>query len=259
LPLRLAVVGKGGAGKSVIAGTLARLLARSGRPLLALDSDLLPGLALSLGAEQPPRPPLLDAAEQDENGRWRLKRGIGPARAVARFSTAAPDGVRLLQAGKVDAGGLPPVIGAVNAYYQVIHRLKRAKTLREWILVGDLPAGPRQTAFGWAPYADSFLIVVEPDWKSILTARRVARIVSMQQGVNVGAVANKVSSANDLKLIGARLDLPLVASVPADEAVREAERAGAALIDATPASPASEAMRQLAGRLLTAGTLDRGG
>jgi len=259
LPLRLAVIGKGGAGKSVIAGTLARLLARSGRPLLALDSDLLPGLALSLGAEQPSRPPLLDAAEQDESGRWRLKRGIGPARAVARYSIAAPDGVRLLQAGKVDAGGLPPVIGAVNAYYQVIHRLKRAKTLREWILVGDLPAGPRQTAFGWAPYADYFLIVVEPDWKSILTARRLARIVSMQQGVNVGAVANKVSSAHDLKLIGARLDLPLVASVPADEAVRDAERAGAALIDATPAAPAAEAMRQLAGRLLTAGTLDRGG
>jgi CO dehydrogenase nickel-insertion accessory protein CooC1 len=51
--LRLAVVGKGGAGKSVIAGTLARLLARRGERVLALDSDLLPGLALSLGAEQP--------------------------------------------------------------------------------------------------------------------------------------------------------------------------------------------------------------
>ena len=48
--MRIAVVGKGGAGKSVIAGTTARLLARQGRRVLALDSDLLPGLSISLGS-----------------------------------------------------------------------------------------------------------------------------------------------------------------------------------------------------------------
>ena len=47
--LRVALVGKGGAGKSVIAGTLARILARRGHRVLALDVDTLPGLALSLG------------------------------------------------------------------------------------------------------------------------------------------------------------------------------------------------------------------
>jgi CO dehydrogenase maturation factor len=48
--LRVAVVGKGGAGKSLIAGTLAR----RGHHVLALDVDTLPGLALSLGLG--PRP-----------------------------------------------------------------------------------------------------------------------------------------------------------------------------------------------------------
>lgn len=76
----VAVAGKGGAGKSVVAGTLARILAREGERVLALDSDMMPGLALNLGAEEPALPPLLEAAEKDENGRWRLKRGIGPAR-----------------------------------------------------------------------------------------------------------------------------------------------------------------------------------
>ncbi|MGH9166041.1 MAG: hypothetical protein ACRDZW_11110, partial [Acidimicrobiales bacterium] len=37
--LRVAVVGKGGAGKSMISATLARLLARQGRPVLAVDLD----------------------------------------------------------------------------------------------------------------------------------------------------------------------------------------------------------------------------
>ncbi len=47
--MRLALVGKGGSGKSVVAGTIARLLAREGRQVLALDLDTLPGLAFSIG------------------------------------------------------------------------------------------------------------------------------------------------------------------------------------------------------------------
>ena len=48
------MVGKGGAGKSVIAGTIARVLARDGTHVLALDSDLLPGLSISMGAGPDP-------------------------------------------------------------------------------------------------------------------------------------------------------------------------------------------------------------
>ena len=47
--LRLAVVGKGGVGKTVLSATLARLLARRGRNVLAMDLDTNPGLAFSLG------------------------------------------------------------------------------------------------------------------------------------------------------------------------------------------------------------------
>src|SRR5712691_9573409 len=115
--MHVAVVGKGGAGKSVIAGTMARELASRGRRVLALDSDLMPGLALSLGADAPAEPPLNAAAERGEDGRWRLRKGIGPVRAVQRYSTPAPDGIRLLQCGKVTAAGLGPINGAINAFY----------------------------------------------------------------------------------------------------------------------------------------------
>jgi CO dehydrogenase maturation factor len=258
LPIRLAVVGKGGAGKSVIAGTLARIYARRGRKVLALDSDMLPGLTLSLGADEPPRPPLLDAAERDEDGRWRLKKGIGPVRAVERYSTPAPDGVRLLSPGKATTEGLDPILGALNAYYEVIHRIRRAKSFHDWTLVGDLPAGPRQTAFGWASYAETFLVVVEPEWKSILTARRVARIAGMRTGVSAAVVANKVYGPAEIDFIAENLAFPVVGFVPADEAVRDAERKGAPLIEAAPASRAVEAIEQLADdvdELVRAGTL----
>ncbi len=249
--MRVAVVGKGGAGKSVIAGTLARLLARRGRRVLALDSDLMPGLAYSLGADPPAMPPLLDAAEKGEDGRWRLKKGIGPVRAVRRYATPAPDGVLLLQLGKPAADGLPPIMGSLNAFYKVVHRIRGADAFRDWDIVADLPAGPRQTAFDWAPYADVFLVVVEPMWKSALTARRVARIARAQGRAMVLPVANKVTGGADSQRVEEMLGEPLFASLPADEAVAEADRLGVPLIDRAPSSPAAraiEAMLEALGR-----------
>jgi CO dehydrogenase maturation factor len=247
--VHLAVVGKGGAGKSVIAGTLARLLARRGRRVLALDSDMLPGLSLSLGADAPAAPPLLDAAERDEDGRWRLKRGIGAVRAVQRYATDAPDGVRLLQAGKVGPEGLPAIMPALQAYYRVVHRLPRAASFSDWAIVGDLPGGPRQTAFDWAPYADTFVLVVEPTSQSLLAARRIARVVSQRAPERVVTVANKVRTADDVDRIQAFLATTVAAAVPADDAVAAAERSGDALLDSAPSSRAIEAIAGLADRL----------
>jgi CO dehydrogenase maturation factor len=251
-PIRVALVGKGGAGKSVIAGTLARLLARRGPKVLALDSDMMPGLALSLGAAYPKRPPLLDAAEQDEDGRWHLKKGIGPVRALQEYSTAAPDGVRLLSPGKAGPEGLAPIMGALNAYYELIRRFDEAKTLKDWVLIGDLPAGPRQTAFGWASFARDVLVVVEPEWKSILTARRLAKIAAMRTGVSVAAVANKINGRAEAEMIRDRLNLPVIATVPDDDAIRNAELAGTAPIDAAPDSAAVRAVDRLSQTLAAA-------
>ena len=118
--MRVAVVGKGGAGKSVIAGTVARLLARRGQRVLALDSDPMPGLSFSLGSGPDPlEAPLRDAAEKDGAVRWRLKPGIGPVRAVQRYAAHAPDGIRLLQIGKA-AGGVS------ESYTQALYALGTA-------------------------------------------------------------------------------------------------------------------------------------
>lgn len=47
--MKLCVAGKGGAGKTSISGTMARLLARDGHSVLAIDGDSNPNLALTLG------------------------------------------------------------------------------------------------------------------------------------------------------------------------------------------------------------------
>lgn len=248
--LRLAVVGKGGAGKSVVAATLARLLARRGQRVLALDSDTVPGLSISLGVGVPEEVPLNAAAERNEEGRWRLVKGVGPVRAVQRFAIDAPDGVRVLQIGKTDRRGLDPNRASHNAFYQVIHRLEGVRSLSDWVILGDLPAGPRQTAFNWAPYANRFLLVVEPTWQSMLTARRIARIVPQQrEDAQLSLVVNKAVADADAERVQAFLGLPLIAVVPADEHVRDAERAGVALLDLAPDAPAVRAVEGLADAL----------
>jgi CO dehydrogenase maturation factor len=243
-PLRVVVVGKGGSGKSVIAGTMARLLARRGRPVLALDTDTMPGLALSLGTSAPATPPLVHAVEKAEHGCWRLKRGIGAVRAVQRYSTVAPDGVRVLEVGDHPAIDAKAVTRSVQAFYQVIHGLPEAKALQGWTMVGDHPAGPRQTVHDWAPYADTLVIVAEPTWKSALTARRLVDI-AVERGATIVTVASKVRGERDVERVERMMGHPVAASVPADDAVAACDREGVALIDHAPEAPAARAIEDL--------------
>ncbi len=245
------MVGKGGAGKSVIAGTMARLMARRGARVLALDSDPLPGLSLSLGSgPEAAEPPLGEAAEQDENGRWGWKKGVGPVRAVQRYATGAPDGVRLVQLGKPPREGFGSIIGSSKAFYEIVHNIADARALRDWTFIGDLPAGPRQAAYDYAPYAHTYVVVVQPTAQSALTGRRVARIVRMhRRDAEVVFIANRVRETGDEHHVEKLIGEPVLASLPADDGVAAAERLGIAPIDYAPDSPAISAIERLVSTL----------
>lgn len=107
---RIAVSGKGGTGKTTIAGTLARLLGRGRGPILAIDGDTNPNLAHILGLAS-------DAAErvrglprdvleriEDEGGR-RLVLTADPEALIEEYGADAPDRVRLVVMGKVGHAG----------------------------------------------------------------------------------------------------------------------------------------------------------
>ena len=54
--LKIAVGGKGGVGKTTIAGTLARLIAKEGRRVIAVDADPAMNLRFALGIKTNPAP-----------------------------------------------------------------------------------------------------------------------------------------------------------------------------------------------------------
>jgi len=244
------VIGKGGSGKSVIAGTLARLMARDGARVLALDSDPLPGLSLSLGSgPEPLEPLLLQATEQDERGYWSWRPGIDAVSAAVDYATLAPDGVRLLRRGKLAGEGVGASIGATKAFVEIGRALVDAPEFQDWTLIGDLPAGPRQLAENWAPYARTYLVVVQPGIQSILSARRMARVARQAPAVEVVFVANRVAGDDDLARIERWIGESVLACVPSDADLAAAERLGVAPIDHAPGSPAIAAMRDLVAAL----------
>ncbi len=247
--MRVAFVGKGGAGKSAIAGTFARLLARRGQPVLAIDSDPLPGMAFSLGLDRDDAPlpdeAIEDRPEDEEGPRYRLRAGLSAAEAIDRYAATAPDGVRFLQFGKIRTDPRA-LFRSQIAFRQIIHELPEDR----WHLVGDLPGGTRQAFTGWGGYADTYLVVVEPMAKSLLSARRLARLASSaDRPVRVLAVANKVTEPGDVELIARRSGLEVVASVPLEPAFADAERSGRAPLDVVPDSVAVGAVSLLLERL----------
>ena len=244
--VRLAVVGKGGSGKSFVAGTLARVLARRGHQVLALDSDPMPGLALSLGVNAGDRAMLEGYAEQDAEGKWRLIRDLKPATIVRRAALKGPDGVLFLQYGKVEGRSLAPMMSSLQAFWGVTQELSEGP----WTVIHDLPAGTRQPFAGWAGPADLFLIVVEPTQKSILSGRRLARVTRLADRAQLWVVANKVRWADDTEMISAALSgAEHVCEVPFDPKTAAADRLGIAPIDHAPASLAVRALDELAGRI----------
>ncbi len=248
--MRVAFVGKGGAGKSAIAGTFARVLARSGRPVLALDSDPMPGLAFSLGLPVTdaaiPEDAVEEKAEGEEGPRFRLRAGMSAAEAVDRYSQEGPDGVRFLQFGKL-RGHQSSLMRSQVAFRQIVADLPEDR----WDVVGDLPGGPRQAAFGWAPYARTYLLVVEPNTKSLLTGRRIARVAArIDPPPTVVAVANRVRKPGDVERVGQATGLQVVGAVPWDEELAEAERRMLAPIDHAPDCPAVRAIESLVNELV---------
>jgi CO dehydrogenase maturation factor len=237
--LRIAFVGKGGAGKSLIAGTLCRQLARAGECVLAMDVDTMVGLSISLGLAESATAGLpVGLAERVEGKGWQVRRGVRPAKLVDRFAGRGPDGVRYLELGKLPTSVEPSV---TVAFRHVLEGFRRVG----WSVVADLAAGTRQPMFGWARFARTVVVVADPSAKSLLAARRL-----MRAGVGTHLVANRVDGDADISLIQESVMLPLLGWVPYDANVADAERNGAAPIDATPNSPAVKAIGDLAAGLV---------
>jgi len=239
LGLRLALIGKGGAGKTVLSSTLARTLARRGRKVFAVDLDTCPGLAFSLGI------PVTDAGLPDEALEeqpaapygWQLAAGLLPDEAVERFSAGGPEGIRFLGLGKIGSVDKDQARKSVAAVRQILQGFGAADT----DLVADLEAGPTTPFESYHDFSTDVVVVVGPAWRSAMTARRLLPMVGDRR---LTIVANRFCDEPDHPGL-----LPAI-RIPNDPELTQAEREGRSPFEACPDSPAVQAIARLADLLL---------
>lgn len=109
--MKVAVAGKGGSGKTTVAGTLARVLARRGAEVLAIDGDTNPNLAIAVGI---PREKLQDVIAlpgsvlqrtTDAEGKPRATLTLSLREIKERYGTPVNAHLTLLEMGRVDHAG----------------------------------------------------------------------------------------------------------------------------------------------------------
>ena len=249
--LRIAVAGKGGAGKTTLSATLARLLARRGRDVLVIDGDSNPNVAVALGLDRD-RAEALEPLPTGLVSR-RLNQKVAlvePVEGVLeRHGAVAPDGVRVVlmaMPAHADEGCLCSAHATVSAL------LNDVGDNDDMVAVLDLEASPEHLSRGTTRNVDALLLVVEPYYRSYETARRMAALAAELPIGRVAVVANKLRSQEDAQAIAEyceRHQLPLDAELPWSTEVLDADRAGVPLLDFDPGGPFVATATKLADRL----------
>ena len=99
--MKLGIVGKGGSGKTSVAGMLARSFARSGSQVIALDCDANPNLGISIGLGLEPTERLIAIREGLDDGS--VEHASTAEQVLDRFGATGPDGLRMAVVTKIDA------------------------------------------------------------------------------------------------------------------------------------------------------------
>jgi CO dehydrogenase maturation factor len=109
--MKIAIAGKGGSGKTTIAGILARLLAQRGHEVWAIDADSNPNLGVTIGVPleivkriKPLEAGILKEAT-DEKGQRTMHLAIPPREVARKFGLPAADHLTLLLMGTVGHAG----------------------------------------------------------------------------------------------------------------------------------------------------------
>lgn len=233
--MRVAVAGKGGAGKTTITATMARVAARAGHDVLCVDGDSNPNLAVALGMGDDPASAVLPTSLVSR----RLDGGPALTTALedvlSTHTVPGPDGIRLTHMGMpghAESGCMCSAHGVVRAMLADIGPDRPTTFL-------DLEASPEHFSRGTARHVDVLLLVAEPYFRSLETVRRMAELARELAIPRVGVVANKVRDPGDTEAIVdfcRRHDLEVVGEVPWGDAVLDADRARRPLVEIAPDS-----------------------
>lgn len=211
---RVVVTGKGGVGKTSLTALLARLLARDGHRVLALDADPQMNLPYAIGLPVAQARALVPISQnrayvEEKTGAssdagWGLYFRLNPdaSDAVERYAVDGPDGVQVMVMGTT----VQPAAGCLCPENTLLAGVVEAMNLREReAILMDTQAGVEHFGRALAKGFHHALVVCDPTFNAVQVAVHAARLAAEMGIPAVHLVANRVRDAGEAARLEARL------------------------------------------------------
>jgi CO dehydrogenase maturation factor len=232
--MKIAISGKGGVGKTTLAGVMARILANRGRKVLAIDADPDSNLASAIGLPKEALSKLTPIASMTSMIEERTGSKKGSFGSLFKLNPKVDDipdemgvtyqGVRLLLLGCIPQGG-----GGCFCPENVLLKnlVRHVLVQRDEALIIDMEAGLEHLGRGSTGYVEALIIVVEPGQRAMNTAKQIKKLGEDLNIKNTMIVGNKVNSEEDRRLIEEQLsDFPVLGHMSFNPKVIQADREG---------------------------------
>ena len=230
--MKIAISGKGGVGKTTLAGVMARVLAERGYKVLAIDADPDANLASAIGIDQEKLDSVRPLALMTEfiEERTNTKKGtygsffkLNPrVDDIPERFAVEKDGIKLVILGNIQQGG-----GGCFCPENVLLKslLSYIFIERDESVIVDMEAGLEHLGRGTTEYVDALIVVVEPGQRSFQTAYQVKKLSDDLGIKNLYIVGNKVMDETDDKLIRESLEgFTVLGFMSYNEKIMEADK-----------------------------------
>jgi CO dehydrogenase maturation factor len=237
--MKVAISGKGGVGKTTLAGVMARILAHEGHKVLAIDADPDANLGSAIGISAEELKHITPLAQMGDLIRERTGATKGSYGAFFKLNprvddlsdrfSVSRDGVKLMVLGTIPQGG-----GGCFCPENVVLKslLAHAFIERDEYLIVDMEAGLEHLGRGTTAFMDALFVVVEPGRRSFQTARQVKALADDLGIKRICVVGNKVvSEADEAMMREALSDLQFLGSLSYSQEIVEADKLGVSPYD----------------------------
>lgn len=237
--MKFAVTGKGGTGKTTIAGVLAHFFSQDGYHVLAVDADPDANLASAIGISENEAALITPISKQRQLVTERT--GANPRQFGQLFKMNPrvgdiPDtfcidhkGIKLLVLGAIQKGGS----GCACPENVLLRSLLSEIILnRDEVVIVDMEAGIEHLGRASSGAIDKMLIVVEPGSRSVFTAKTILRLARDIGIETFGIIANKIQDDTQKKWIRDQFpDNQILGLIPYSKIVLESDLREQPLID----------------------------
>jgi CO dehydrogenase maturation factor len=252
--MKIAITGKGGVGKTLLAAFLSRTFAASGYQVIAIDADPDANLAATLGYPHPEKmTPISELSDLIEE-----RVGVRPGTAGSFFKlnprvddlpekySVKLDGIRIMAMGRIKRGGTGCYCPEGALLQALVNHLLLQ---RDEVVILDMEAGIEHLSRGTAKAVDKLIIVVEPGRRSLETAETIKTLARDLGIKNIGAVGNKIRSEGDRAFIASNLPgIEILGFIDYDPAINDADLANRSLFAASPST--AKAVEGIYGKLV---------